>query len=1074
MLPPTDQILRILFIEDNRADFDLAERALRREWLQFTSRCEQDAAGVARALEEFSPDLVISDYLMPEFDGLSALKLCRKILPGVPFILHTAALNDEAAVICIRAGADDYVLKQNTAHLPFAVMNTLERRIAQQAERTAEEKLHLLSTAIEQSPVSIVITGIEGNIEYVNPKFVELTGYSHEEAAGQNPRILKSGKQSTEFYADLWKKISSGEEWRGELENKKKNGELFWESATISPVRDERGEIAHFLAVKEDITARKLAEDHAQHESALLGQLISAIPDRIYFKDTGCRFVKVNNAVVHGFGKQNPSEVIGLTDADLGPKDSAHKSLEDDRCVIEEGRDLVGIEEQETMPDGSTRWFSTTKVPLRDRSGQIIGLMGITRDVTGLKVTENQLRVSNSQLKSALERAGELAEKAEAANRSKSEFLANMSHEIRTPMNGVIGMTDLLLETDLSPEQFEYAEAIHSCGDALLSLINDILDFSKVEAGQLVLESLDFDVRTTIEDTIEILAFKAQDKGLDLVCLVAEDVPAFLRGDPGRLRQILFNLIGNAIKFTHHGGISVHVELLSVSESSATLRFSVTDTGIGIPSEKIRTIFSKFTQADPSTTREFGGTGLGLAISRQLVHLFQGEIDVKSEEGRGSTFFFTAIFEIPPAADIKPAPKEASLSGARILVTDDFKTNRILMSTLLKSWGCRPGEASDADSALALLRQAVHDGDPYSAALLDMRMPGIDGAELGRLIKNDAEIKSTRLVMLTSIGKRGDAERLAGAGFSGYLPKPIRPGFLRKCLALVLGREEATGADRELITRYTVAETSRRRLRILVAEDNTTNRIVAIKMLQKLGHAADAVGNGREAVESLRRIPYDLVIMDCQMPVMDGFTATRAIRDPGSGVRNPRIPIIALTAHAMKGDRELCLEAGMNDYLSKPVNPRDLATAIDRFSARESHASHTDHPPLHTGTEKLNDFDLDGFLERTMGDRDLAREIAEAFLVDAPGLFAKLSAAISAGDAENAGRFAHTLKGSSANMGGEALSQISAQMQAAGKERNIAVLQELLPAAEAALKNLSSRLENEFPPASPPPEKKAV
>jgi len=740
---------------------------------------------------------------------------------------------------------------------------------------------------------------------------------------------------------------------------------------------------------------------------------------------------------------------MNMLDAIKNEADRVKARKNFDRAL--EGTHFIEVEEYGD-PTRCRTFYENRYGPITTEEGVVSGLTVFVTDITERKAIEDKLQDS--------------LELAETANRAKSEFLANMSHEIRTPMNGVLGMTSLLLDTEQTAEQREYAEAIHSSGESLVAIIDDILDFSRVEAGHLALECLDFDIRTTIEDAVEIVALKAHEKGIDVVCIIAEEVPEYLRGAPGRLRQVLINLIGNAVKFTHAGGVTVQVGQIAETETSTTLRFSITDTGIGIPADKQEVIFSKFIQADASTTRRFGGTGLGLAICRQLVHMFQGEITVTSKEGEGSTFSFTAVFGKPDDEAIRPPRPEADLSGVKVLVTDDFKTNRFLVTKLLAHWGCRFAEASDAPSALALLKQAAREGDPFAAALLDMKMPGMDGAELGRLIKNDEEIRATRLVMLTSLGRPGDAERLSGVGFSGYLTKPIRPSLLRNCLALVLGRQEASdSSDRELITRFTVAEAAHRRLHILVAEDNTTNRIIAVKMLEKLGHVAEAVANGEEAVESLRRIPYDLVLMDCQMPVLDGFEATKIIRAPGSGVRNPHVPIIALTAHAMKGDRDRCLEAGMNDYVSKPTKTSDVAAAIERCGLHRPHAGGVPHAAGAESPVASHDFDREDFLERTMGDRSVASEVTVLFLADSPEVLEKLAAAISAGDAGAASSFAHTLKGSSANMGGLTLSRIAGQMQVAGKEKNLPRLEELLPAARAAFEKLSTllRREMEFP-----------
>ena len=695
---------------------------------------------------------------------------------------------------------------------------------------------------------------------------------------------------------------------------------------------------------------------------------------------------------------------------------------------------------------------------------QLTLLMDSVWQVTERKRAEEELRETNRDLEAATALANEMALQAEMANMAKSEFLANMSHEIRTPMNGVIGMTGLLLETELTDEQNQYARIVQKSGEALLTLINDILDFSKIEARKLELETIDFDLRVTLEDTAEMLAVKAQEKGLELVCIIDPDVPVLLRGDPGRLRQVFVNLGGNAVKFTHKGGVTLRASLETEDEERTMVRFAVTDTGIGIPFDKQEKLFTPFTQVDGSTTRKYGGTGLGLSIAKQLVVLMGGRIGIESEEGKGTIFWFTTVFEKQPVARL-PSPKPLSdLTGVHVLVVDDHDTNRLLVMSLLKSWGCRFAEAVDGAAALERLREAVRTGDPYRVALLDMLMPGMDGAELGSRIKDDPEIRNTLLIMMTSLAQRGDAERLTTLGFAGYLHKPLRQSHLRACLALVLGRDDAPqatdGPAPGIVTRYTVTEARKRRTRILLAEDNATNQLVALKILEKLGYRADAVNNGAEAVKALETIPYDLVLMDCQMPEMDGFEATRRIRNIRSAVCNHQVTIIAMTAHAMKGDRERCLASGMNDYLPKPVNPRDLAAALDRWLTKletgnsqltvrianetEERAA-TDVGEAERGGAEAMIFDRAAFLDRVMDDEDLAREIIESFLADMPTQIEKLGASVDAGDCRLAEQQAHRIKGAAANLGGEALRAVAFEMEKAAKAGDLINVTARLP-----------------------------
>ena len=753
--------------------------------------------------------------------------------------------------------------------------------------------------------------------------------------------------------------------------------------------------------------------------------------------DTNGRYAMVSNAYATLSGYE-PDEMIGMSwERTVHPEDreGARAAY---REMLAEGKSE--IETRGLRKDGSMFYKHVVLIRTCDHDGKFAGHYCLMRDVTERKRAEQELKQYAEAMQSSNQALLEANIAAESANRSKSEFLANMSHEIRTPMNGIIGMTELTLGTDLNEEQREQLQTVLECSNSLLTLLNDILDFSKIEAGKVELESIDFELVPTVEGVMDVLARRASEKGLELICNVDPAVPHCLHGDPGRVRQVLVNLVGNAIKFTERGEVTVEVQVEQRNDQKVSLLFTVSDTGIGIPEDRKTAIFENFTQVDGATTRKYGGTGLGLAISRQLVDLMGGTISVESTLGQGSTFGFRITLPLAESQETeRGSPKSySSLAGKRILIVDDNETNRRILHTLLDVWGCCPTLACDGKEALNCLRDAQSDGQGFDVVLLDVQMPEMDGLEVERRIREDSRFGLPQIVFLSSLGTRKELGMDAESQAAAFLTKPVKQSVLYNTLQeLFLEKTVARNATEKSTDESAPHHGERRRFaaRVLLVEDNLVNRRVATAILKKYGCDVTEAENGRVALDILETKSFNCVFMDVQMPEMDGFTATGHIR---RDARWEGLPIIAMTAHALKGDRERCLEAGMSDYLSKPVTMEAVRNMLEKWAensftidapqdAENSRRDGQDAP-------EQQPIDVETALDQLGGDRELLDDVVRIFVDTVPDLLTELRSACSSSDAKQVQASAHGIKGAASNICAEPIRGLAQRIEEMGKQ----------------------------------------
>ena len=802
--------------------------------------------------------------------------------------------------------------------------------------RASEAESRRLAMVASRTANAVGLSDVDGKVIWINEGFIRLFGYTLDDARGKfGPGVVRGPKTNARMLVEVARAARAEEEYHDEMLCYTKDGREIWTDFEMQPLRDEAGTVTGFMSIQLDITERKRAQAELTRQEAVLRFILNSLPIGVSWTSyRNGRETWVNDAVLRITGlSRAEAEQVDSYQSITQPEDWARQNEEYER--LRRGEiDSFSLEKRYQCRDGRTVNVLLLVQIFRTEDGRIEQEVGAVVDISELKLIQRQLEVAkeaaenlNRQLEAAVAQAQQAVVQANLANIAKSQFLAMMSHEIRTPMNGVIGMTSLLLDTPLNLEQRDYVETVRVSGDALLTIINDILDFSKIESGHMELEQAPFILREVIEGALDLMAGKAAEKRIDLLYEIADAVPAMIEGDSARLRQVLVNLLGNALKFTEHGEVVLSVHPLGTADGLVELQFDVRDTGIGIPPEGMERLFKSFSQVDSSTARRYGGTGLGLAISKRLAELMGGRIWVTSTAGKGSTFSFTIRVQPIATKPVLFQPAAIRLDGLKVLILDDNLTNCRILEALVVKWGLQPQVCHSGAEALQLLEK----GTPLDLGIIDMHMPGMDGATFAHEARRLRSVAELPFVLLSSIGRLGAGPE-AGL-FQAALVKPAKPSHLFDTLVAVVQRQRgghvAAGAGDVLKDPATV----RRSERLLLAEDNVVNQKVALAILHKLGFRADVAANGLEVLAAVERQPYDVILMDVHMPEMDGLEAARRLGqlypDPA---RRPWI--VALTANAMQGDREMCLAAGMDDYISKPIKPEDLLTVIKRSRGR--------------------------------------------------------------------------------------------------------------------------------------------